>query len=523
MLPLADLVATLPGLLSLGAGQRGGAEVVDLTIAEPSHQVHGQPGDLVLGVGVESVEAAVELIVASAGSGAAGLALRRGLARRRRVRDAGRRQQLSVVEVAERASWAHLVWLLRGIIDRAALGPVTPGGARVEDDLFSLADAAAALVEAPVTIEDAQSRVLAYSSQQDLTDPARVSTIVGRRVPDDVLTALRGQGVFRRLARSKEPIYVPETAGLKPRLVIPVRAGGQWLGSIWAVVAKRPPDRVVAELVQTASVVALHLLRVRAQVDLGRLVLADRIRGLLTGTATDADWLPPGPWRVVRLAGRPRDPGALDLWESVLRRNGWNQPLLAESDSRVYAVLRDAPEATPGTWDWLAAVVAHQEAAVTEPDAGGEPAGILSARAGRPARTPRELARSRREAQEAHRVCRRLDRPPAWAAHEDLWAEVTIARAAAALGEDLGEPLATLASHDSEQGSDHLRTLTAWLDHPGAPTAAARALHVHPNTLRYRMARIVELAGLDLNDPTVRLAVRLQLAALEPGSATGRR
>ena len=73
------------------------------------------------------------------------------------------------------------------------------------------------------------------------------------------------------------------------------------------------------------------------------------------------------------------------------------------------------------------------------------------------------------------------------------------------------------AEHDAAHATDNLRTLAAWLDHPGAPSAAARAIHVHPNTMRYRMNRVADLAGLDLEDPTVRLAVRLQLAALEGG------
>ncbi len=99
------------------------------------------------------------------------------------------------------------------------------------------------------------------------------------------------------------------------------------------------------------------------------------------------------------------------------------------------------------------------------------------------------------------------------AAHEEVWAEVTIARAASTLAGDLLGPLAVLRDHDAEHHSEHLRTLAAWLDHPGAPTAAARSIHVHPNTMRYRMARIADLAGLDLEDATVRLAVRLQIAA----------
>jgi DNA-binding PucR family transcriptional regulator len=74
-------------------------------------------------------------------------------------------------------------------------------------------------------------------------------------------------------------------------------------------------------------------------------------------------------------------------------------------------------------------------------------------------------------------------------------------------------PVSLLRDHDAQRGSDYVETLAAWLDHPGAPAQAARAIHVHPNTMRYRMARVADLAGLDLADPVVRLAVRLQLAA----------
>src|SRR6476620_6498054 len=208
VLAVTDLVATLRGLLALGV-ERDGAEVDDLTIAESTQGIVGQPGDRVLGVGVESADSAADLVRRAAEAGAGGVVLRRSLARRRTVRDRARRSGVALVELAEQASWAHLVWLLRGVIDRAAVGPGRRDDAPVQDDLFALADAAAALVDAPVTIEDAQSRVLAYSSRQDVTDPARVSTIVGRRVPEEVLASLRARGVFRRLARSSEPVLVP--------------------------------------------------------------------------------------------------------------------------------------------------------------------------------------------------------------------------------------------------------------------------------------------------------------------------
>ncbi|MEO5983242.1 MAG: helix-turn-helix domain-containing protein [Pedococcus sp.] len=504
MLSVTDLTATLAGLLALVVDPSDG-EVDDLTIAEPGHGVVGQPGDLVLGVGVESTEDAVALVRAAAVAGAGGLVLRRSLATRRQVRDRARSDGLALVGLAEQASWAHVVWLLRGVIDRASTGTGDRrGDAPVQDDLFALADAAAALVDAPVTIEDAQSRVLAYSSRQDMTDPARVSTIVGRRVPDEVLASLRAQGVFRRLARSNEPIFVPaDPNGTLPRLVVPVRAGGEWLGSIWAVVEERPPADLVAELVQTSSVVALHLLRLRAQADLSRRVAADRLRGVLSGSTAGADgWLPPGPWRVVCLGGEGGAARLLDLWESVSRRHSWNQPLLADLDGRAYAVVRDSEEPSPGTWGWLTGVVDRAHGESLE----------LTARAGRTAHTVGELERSKAEALEVERL---LDPMTATVVHEDVWARVTVARAAAALSEgDVLGPLAVLAAHDRDHGSDHLRTLAAWLDHPGAPGRAARSIHVHPNTMRYRMNRLADLAGLDLEDPLTRLALRLQLAAL---------
>lgn len=508
MLAVADLTASLGGLLRLVVPAEG-AEVDDLVIAELAHGLVGRPHDLVLGVGVGTTPDALHLLAEAAAVQAGGVVLRRSLARGDQVREAAQRGGLALVEITEQASWAHLVWLLRGLIDRAAVGPARIDDAPVLDDLFSLADAAAAVVDAPVTIEDQRSRVLAYSARQDSADPARVSTIIGRRVPADVLAALRAQGVFRRLASSSEPVFVPASEGTKPRLVVPVRVGQEWLGSIWAVVEARPPVQVVAELAQTATVVALHLLALRAQADLPRLVAADRLGAVLEGHAHELpDWLPPGPWRVAALGGGADSaPQLLHLWESLCRRHGWRQPLLAELTGGVYAVLQDQEATTPGTWGWLTSVVL-----LASEDTLG-----LNVRAGRAVGVADQLPRSLAQAQEARRVA--APTSPV-ATHDQMWAEVTVARAAAALSGELLGPVTLLRSHDEEQGSDYLRTLTAFLDFPGTPTRAASSIHVHPNTLRYRMSRIIELSGVDLDDPQVRLALRLQLAAATHPAST---
>ena len=46
-----------------------------------------------------------------------------------------------------------------------------------------------------------------------------------------------------------------------------------------------------------------------------------------------------------------------------------------------------------------------------------------------------------------------------------------------------------------------LDTLYAYLDHEGAVTSVAQAVHCHPNTVRYRLRRLHQLTGRSLTDP----------------------
>jgi len=219
--------------------------VSDVVIAEPGRKDQVGDGDLVLGVSVHTAKDAAELVRHSGAQGAAAVLLKPPHTTRSAVRAAARTCEIALVEVHANAAWAQVVWLLRSVLDAAA--DETDAGRQGTEpglgDLFRLADVAAAVVDAPVTIEDANSRVLAYSARQDRTDPARVSTIMGRRVPDDVLARFRSRGVFRELSRGGNPIYVAaQRDGTLPRLIVPIRMGGELLGSMWAVVPGKVPD-----------------------------------------------------------------------------------------------------------------------------------------------------------------------------------------------------------------------------------------------------------------------------------------
>ena len=56
-------------------------------------------------------------------------------------------------------------------------------------------------------------------------------------------------------------------------------------------------------------------------------------------------------------------------------------------------------------------------------------------------------------------------------------------------------------------------TLRAWLAHQGRTEAVARSLHVHPQTVRYRMGRLRDLFGDALDSPDGRFELELALRA----------
>jgi hypothetical protein len=72
-----------------------------------------------------------------------------------------------------------------------------------------------------------------------------------------------------------------------------------------------------------------------------------------------------------------------------------------------------------------------------------------------------------------------------------------------------------LIDYDREHRSELLKTLVAYLNEFGALEATASKLFVHRNSLRYRLVRIAELTGWDLNDPEQRFHLDLACRAFQ--------
>jgi hypothetical protein len=202
---------------------------------------------------------------------------------------------------------------------------------------------------------------------------------------------------------------------------------------------------------------------------------------------------------------------------------GWRRPALvaalvaggdgaAPDADRLAARL--GPDAVAATVDRV--VVAF----VADAGAPGRRAQLEAAVDGRPAVLGPELplgraAASLRRALAAHALLLedRLPAAPLTVADEHLAALVVHGRDQSAVTDLAERALAPLQSLTPSARGRLRETLRAWLDRPGQVQRVAAELHVHPQTVRYRLGQLRELFGADLEDPDARFELALALRA----------
>ena len=528
MTTLQAIVSNLGiGVLDVAAAPAGvDVDVDELVIHDPADGAVAR-GSLVLGVGIDpATRASADVVASLAAAGAMGLVVKGDPAPLLEVaRDAG----IALLAVPREMAWAQLHALLRTA--RAAAGQAgdVPSGAPV-GDLFALANAVAAMVGGPSTIEDLQSTVLAYSSLDEPIDEARRETILGHRISDEWMARLRDDGVFRRLYSSREPIridYRDTISNFACRLVIAVRAGDEVLGSIWVADTKGNGFGPEAEaaIKEAADLAALHLLRTQAAVDLERRRRSEVLRAALDGRAAPealaaaVDLSPGAPLTVV--AFELLDDGADQAATAVLAERAvsllalhceaYRRQAAAVAIGRVVHVL--LPESVEPD---RVRLVRFVDDLVTRT---GEALRVaLRAAVGSTVAGITELVDSHREATRVLRAMRAVGSPANTVATvDDLRSHVLLLELQdlATRQPELREGrVAVLAAHDAEKQTSYIETLRAYLDHFGDVPAAAASVHVHPNTFRYRLRRLVDVAGLDLGDPVERLVAQLQLTLI---------
>ena len=526
------LLEVAAGDPSLALAEQGVGGVV---IHDPIDAPVLPPRALVLGVGVHEPDAVLELLEQTAAAGGAGLIVRAPAPTDPRIAAVAQRTGTVLLALTRGASWNQLATLVRSLLGEGQVGTAEPEslGGVPAGDLFALANAIGSLLDAPVTIEDRSSRILAFSGRQDEADESRIQTILGRQVPDRFTRSLEAHGVFRQLYASDRPVWMSPDVLAMPevtvaRAAVAVRAGDEILGTIWAAVDEPLDPAREQSLVDSAKLVALHLLRMRAGADVERRLASELVATALEGGPGTVDAL-----TRLGLAGRPLivlamgltgaddEPGTLTLARREADRQRSADALavhlsalhpgsvVAVVGGICYAVLPVGTDAA--TADERAAAVAAEFLQRT----GGRVPGMIGV--GVVAPDVSALARSRESADRALRVLRSGTSSRRVARATDVHIEslmLQLADLAAAEGHQTSGPVARLAAYDAAHRTQLVETLRAWLDAFGDAITAAGQVHVHPNTFRYRLRRIAEVGDIDLDDADSRFAAMLELRLL---------
>jgi hypothetical protein len=532
---LDDLGATLLELIHGDAEQPG--DIGGVVIYDPIDEPTLPANALVLGVGLREPAEIARLLLTLGQRHAAGLVVRLPAPHSREIAAAVERSGVALLGITRGASWAQLAALLRSMLaegDVGDAGPQTLGG-MPSGDLFALANAVAALLDAPVTIEDRSSRVLAFSGRQDEADRSRVETILGRQVPERYSRLLSERGVFRDLYRSDQPVYVEPPAGpgdfSVPRVAVAVRAGDEVLGSIWAAVRQPLSEERMQAMCDAARLVALHMLRIRAGADVERRLRADLVSTALEGGPGSREAL-----SRLGLADQPVIVLAMAVLDPVdsERSIGVDASLATERQRLSDGLAMHLSALHPRCAAALVGDVVYGLVPVSC-DGNGEDRAVRVAsdflervgdrvRAvigiGTVAQNGAQLADGRASADRALRVLRTGN----GSGHRvallaDVHVEALVLELrdlVAAHGDRPTGPTARLFAYDSEHNTNLVETLRAWLDAFGDVIAAAAAMYVHPNTFRYRLRRLTEVSGIDLTDPEARFAAMLQLRVVSP-------
>ncbi|MCX5321829.1 CdaR family transcriptional regulator [Streptomyces sp. NBC_00120] len=119
---------------------------------------------------------------------------------------------------------------------------------------------------------------------------------------------------------------------------------------------------------------------------------------------------------------------------------------------------------------------------------------------GAPATGAAGLRRSLDEARHAHRIARLGSGTVRTVTERDISSHLLLL---ASVPDDVRKLyrerlIGVLERYDAEHDSDFVGTLTAFLDASGSWQRCAEELHVHVNTLRYRLQRVEQLTGHSL-------------------------
>ena len=499
----------------------GKATFDDVVFYEATEPFAAGPSDLVLGVGLTpaQTEHLLELVSSSK---AAGVVCRQPQRAREALQVRAHQLGVALLALGPAVGWAGLTSNVRSLVSTAGFQPESGPGSHKHHDLVSVANTLATAVGGSVLIFSPQQDLLAASRLGLDADKVRHQAVFAQHGPSEYRKRLRELGVYNELWKGDTVVEVqpiPEL-GAGRRLAVAVRAGDEILGSIWVAEGTRPLAQDASSILRDATrIVSEHVVSRHAQAQPDRQFAEELTRQIISGEAdvvAAASWLqvdPGRPCRVIALALPQEYHGETRRLADLLLMyfSAYRQRVLTVlSRGRVYLIACSTATAAIDIDVTRDMVARAAEALRLEVWAVAGPSVPTLDRAGA----------SREHADRALRVLSATPRRGAYVYDAaDLLPSVQMMHLAEMVPRLTGfgdGAVPHLQAYDEEHLTNLAATLAAWLDAFGDVRVAAERLHVHPNTVRYRIRKAVSVSGIDLDDPDARLmaAVLLRAAAL---------
>ncbi|WP_059172880.1 CdaR family transcriptional regulator [Bacillus sp. FJAT-27445] len=392
------------------------------------------------------------------------------------------------------------------------------------DSLEEFAETISSALQCPITIEDANHRLLAYSSHDDRTDPARISTIIGRRVPEKVVNQLWKDGTIPSLLKSTDPVRVKcnNEIGLGNRVAISIRNQEEVLGFIWALEVDRIlEDKDFLLLKSAAESAKSKLLQLQIRKNRKEDRKQELFWKLLTGHLNDNLEITDN-FEQLKINPAPA---------FVIAAFDFAKNISIQEEKRISYLLYTYQEIKPmlHTIDCnhLILLIGIQDETGNSCKVDrfyGSFAGKLASHlsspiAVRPAFSSvfSDYCQSARAYQEALAVLSIKDKFPEETGKIHSYSKLGIYQLMDIVLEKRKDSryenhsISQLAVYDKKNNTNLVETLEVFLTKDGNVNDASRTLNVHANTLNYRLKRISEIGEINFRDPNQKMLLYLDL------------
>ncbi|WP_191991766.1 PucR family transcriptional regulator [Bacillus aerolatus] len=389
------------------------------------------------------------------------------------------------------------------------------------ESLEVLADLISEELECPITIEDANHRIIAYSRHEDEVDPVRIATIMRRRVPENVINSLWKVGAIPKLFETEEPVVVPriDQVGLGERVAISVRKYNEVVGFIWAHPRVSFTEEKIMILQEASKAVKNQLIQHQKQKKETEKNYQELFWKLLTGHFTRLRDLEQvneryklnlkGPLAVIIFDFPQPISQSIERQTNYLVETMQQLPIVARTFDNEQMILL-ARLSEKNKENSLADFINNFIVKINE----RQHIDGITAASGSVIDNPLELSKSYQEALYVLKIKQQFPQAAASIHSYEKLGVFQFIEDLAAIRKQSGyeNPMITkLMKYDRDHHSNLQETIFVFLQHDGNMNDAAKALHIHANTLAYRLKRISEIADMNLKDANQKITLYLDL------------